>query len=40
MLENLIFAIMVVIAIAAGIWVLWLENHGSKPEQKSVDEEG
>lgn len=40
MLENLIFGLMVIIAAAAGIWVWWLENHGSKPEQKSADEEG
>lgn len=37
MLENLIFVIMVVIAVAAGIWVWWLENHGSKPEHKSAE---
>lgn len=40
MLENLIFAVMVIIAVTAGIWVWWLENHGAEPEQTSVEKEG
>ena len=27
MFENIIFAFLVIIAIASGIWVWWLENH-------------
>lgn len=40
MLENFIFAIMVIIAVGAGIWVWWLEKHGTQPEHQSTDEEG
>ena len=40
MLENIVFAIMVLIAIGAGIWVLWLEKHDKKPSQPSTNEEG
>lgn len=36
MFENIIFAVMVIIAAAAGIWVWWLEKHGTKTEQNSV----
>ena len=34
MLTNIIVAIMSVIAIAAGIWVWWLENGGSSEDSK------
>ena len=27
MIENIIFAVLTVIAIIAGIWAWWLENH-------------
>ena len=27
MFENIAFAVMAIIAAAAGIWVWWLENH-------------
>lgn len=40
MLENFIFGLMVIIAVAAGIWVWWLENHGTEPEQPNADQEG
>ena len=40
MLENIIFAILVVIAVAAGIWVWWLESHGTEPEQTSTEQKG
>ncbi len=40
MFENIIFAFLVVIAIAAGIWVWWLENHEAEPEQSSTEQEG
>lgn len=40
MLENIVFAILVIIAIAAGIWVWWLEKHGSEPDQTSTKQEG
>ena len=40
MFENIIFAFLVVVAIAAGIWVWWLENHSSEPEQTSNEQEG
>lgn len=40
MLENIVFAILVIIAIAAGIWVWWLEKHGPEPDQTSTKQEG
>ncbi len=40
MLENIIFAFLVVIAVAAGIWVWWLEGHGTESEQTSTEQEG
>mgnify|MGYP003442436537 FL=1 len=38
MLTNIIVAIMSVIAIAAGIWVWWLENGGSSEDSKKDDD--
>ena len=38
MLTNIIVAIMSVIAIAAGIWVWWLENGGSSEDPKKDDD--
>ena len=38
MLTNIIVAIMSVIAIAAGIWVWWLENGGSSEDFKKDDD--
>lgn len=38
MLTNIIVAIMSVIAIAAGIWVWWLENGGSSEDSKKYDD--
>lgn len=29
MLENIIFGVLVLISLAAAIWVIWLERHGS-----------
>lgn len=40
MLENIVFAFLVVIALAAGIWVWWLERHGAEPEHDSAKQEG
>lgn len=40
MLENFVFALMVIIAAASGIWVWWLENHEPKSKQTSTDQEG
>jgi len=40
MFENFVFALMVIIAVAAGIWVWWLEKHGTEPEQNSTEQEG
>lgn len=40
MLENFIFGLMVIIAVGAGIWVWWLETHGTEPEQTNTDQEG
>ncbi len=37
MLENIIFAVMVIIAAGAGIWVWWLENHGSSSKEVQTD---
>lgn len=38
MLTNIIVAIMSVIAIAAGIWVWWLENGGLSEDSKKDDD--
>lgn len=38
MLTNIIVAIMSVIAIAAGIWVWWMENGGSSEDSKKYDD--
>ncbi len=40
MFENLIFAALVIIALAAGVWVWWMESHDSKQEQTSAEKEG
>lgn len=40
MLENIVFGILVIIAVSAGIWVWWLENHGTEPTDKSQNQEG
>lgn len=40
MLENIVFAILVIIAVSAGIWVWWLENHGTEPTDKTHNQEG
>ena len=38
MFTNILVAIMCVIAIAAGIWVWWLENGGSSEDSKKDDD--
>ncbi len=30
MLENIVFVILTIIAVAAAVWVLWIENHDPK----------
>lgn len=39
MFENFVFAFMVIIAIAAGIWVWWLERPVTEQEQTSTEQE-
>lgn len=35
MFENIAFVVMAVIAVGAGIWVWWLENHGQESDTKN-----
>ena len=35
MFENIAFAVMAIIAAAAGIWVWWLENHGQDSDNRT-----
>lgn len=39
MVENIVFALLVVIAIAAGAWVWWREIHGEIPQPPAIKEE-
>ncbi len=32
MLENIVFTLLMIIAVAAGIWVWWRESHGELPQ--------
>ena len=35
MFENIAFAVMAIIAAAAGIWVWWLKNHGQDSDNRT-----
>lgn len=39
MVENIVFALLVVIAIGAGIWVWWRECHGEIPQPPAMNEQ-
>lgn len=38
MFENIAFVVMAVIAVGAGVWVWWLENHDSHTETQRIEE--
>ncbi len=40
MVENIVFVLLMIMAVAAGVWVWWRESHGEipKPPTKNKNE--
>ena len=39
MVENIVFVLLVIIAVGAGVWVWWMEVGGKRIEPKVKEEE-